>query len=189
MDSRGLDIDELCKRHDSPDIDRVMQHWQSTHSPMVYWTRQTVQKIQKHETNKDDDLLREVINKDYIYGMPFKYGLPKMEVEKVCRQMYQKDVVKLTLQITDPKTTRIHQYLTTTAGEMLGVIGKYTNLNFSLKTLGTEQHFIVAGGTIGLFLGASIVSLVEACFYVYKVQKNNMFYLFMASLSSHNVLQ
>ena len=125
MDSRGLDIDELCKRHDSPDIDRVMQHWQSTHSPMVYWTRQTVQKIQKHETNKDDDLLREVINKDYIYGMPFKYGLPKMEVEKVCRQMYQKDVVKLTLQITDPKTTRIHQYLTTTAGEMLGVIGKY----------------------------------------------------------------
>ena len=134
VDSRGLDIDELCKRHDSPDIDRVMQHWQNTHSPMVYWTRQTVQKIQTHKTNKDDDLLREVINKDYIYGMPFKYGLPKMEVEKVCRQMYQKDVVKLTLQIIEPKTTRIHKYLTTSFGEMLGVIGKY-KLQFFIENL------------------------------------------------------
>ena len=156
---------------------------------MVYWTRQTVQKIQTHKTNKDDDLLREVINKDYIYGMPFKYGLPKMEVEKVCRQMYQKDVVKLTLQIMDPKTTRINKFLTTSFGEMLGVIGKY-NINLSLKTLGTEQHVTLAGGTIGLFLGASIVSLVEACFYVYKVQKKTIiFYYFMASLSSPNVLQ
>ena len=134
VDSRGLDIDELCKRHDSPDIDRVMQHWQNTHSPMVYWTRQTVQKIQTHKTNKDDDLLREVINKDYIYGMPFKYGLPKTEVEKVCRQMYQKDVVKLTLQIIEPKTTQIHKYLTTSFGEMLGVIGKY-KLQFFIENL------------------------------------------------------
>ena len=182
-----MDVDELCSHNDS--LDRVMQHWQNTHSPMVYWTRQTVQKIQTHKTNKDDDLLHEVINKDYIYGMPFKYGLPEMEVEKVCRQMYQKDVVKLTLQIIEPKTTRIHKYLTTSFGEMLGVIGKY-NINLSLKTLDREQHVILAGGTIGLFLGASIVSLVEACFYVYKVQKKTIiFYYFMASLSSQNVLQ
>ena len=104
-----------------------MQHWQNTHSPMMHWTRQTVQMIMNHDTNNDDDMLREAVNKDYIYGMPFKYGLPKMEGEKVCRQMYQNDVVKLTLQISVPKTTRMHKYLTTTFGEMLGVIGKYTS--------------------------------------------------------------
>lgn len=125
MDSRGLDIDELCRSQDN--LDRVMQHWQNTHSPMMHWTRQTVQMIMNHDTNNDDDMLREAVNKDYIYGMPFKYGLPKMEVEKVCRQMYQNDVVKLTLQISVPKTTRMHKYLTTTFGEMLGVIGKYTS--------------------------------------------------------------
>ena len=32
--------------------------------------------------------------------------------------------------------------------------------------------FIWTGGTIGLFMGASIVSLIEACFYVYKVRKH-----------------
>ena len=122
VDSRSLDVDELCSHNDS--LDKVMQHWQNTHSPMVYWTRQTVQRILNHKSNEDDDLLREVINKDYIYGMPFAYGLPKMEVEKVCRQMYQKDVVKLTLQISVPTTTRMKKYLTTSFGEMFGLIGE-----------------------------------------------------------------
>ena len=101
-----------------------MQHWQNTHSPLVYWTRQTVQRILNDRTTEDDDLLREVLNKNYIYGMPFEYGLPKMEVDKVCRQMYQKDVVKLTLQISVPKTTRVGKQLATTFGEQLGLIGK-----------------------------------------------------------------
>ena len=30
----------------------------------------------------------------------------------------------------------------------------------------------MSGGTIGLFMGASIVSLIEAFFYVYKVRKH-----------------
>ena len=122
VDSRGFEIDELCRNTESRD--RVMQHWQNTHSPLVYWTRQTVQRILNDRTTEDDDLLREVLNKNYIYGMPFEYGLPKMEVDKVCRQMYQKDVVKLTLQISVPKTTRVGKQLATTFGEQLGLIGK-----------------------------------------------------------------
>ena len=117
-----MDVDELCSHNDS--LDRVMQHWQNTHSPMVYWTRQTVERILNHRTNKDDDLLQEVLNKEYIYGMPFMYGLPILEVPKVCQQMYQKDVVKLTLQISVPKTTQMNKYVTPTTGEMFGVIGK-----------------------------------------------------------------
>ena len=122
VDSRGFEIDELCRNTEKRD--RVMQHWQNTHSPLVYWTRQTVQRILNDRTTEDDDLLREVLNKNYIYGMPFEYGLPKMEVDKVCRQMYQKDVVKLTLQISVPKTTRVGKQLATTFGEQLGLIGK-----------------------------------------------------------------
>ena len=122
MDSKVLDLDALCRSEEG--IDRVMKHWQDTHSPLVYWTREMVLKMVENDGNKDDELLEEAVNKDYVYGVPFKYGLPKLEVDKVCRKMYQNDVVKLTLQISAPKTTQMSKHYTTSFGEQLGVIGK-----------------------------------------------------------------
>ena len=101
-----------------------MKHWQLIHSPLVYWTRDIVLKTLRHEGNNADQLLDDSISKDYVYGIPFKYGLPQREVEKVCRKMYQNDMVKLTLQINVPKTTKMHKQHKTTFGEQLGVVGK-----------------------------------------------------------------
>ena len=42
-----------------------------------------------------------------------------------------------------------------------------------------KENIILTGGTIGLFMGASIVSMVEFGFYIYKVMGYNclLFYL------------
>ena len=122
MDSWGLDLDDVCRSEEG--IERVMKHWQETHSPLVYWTRDIVRKMVEKTGNKDDELLEEAISNDFVYGMPFKYGFPKMEVDRICRKIYQNDVVKLTFQINVPKTTRMQKHQKTTFGEQLGVVGK-----------------------------------------------------------------
>ena len=40
VDSKQMDLDDLCNEVNAEEsINRVMQHWQKTRSPLVYWTR------------------------------------------------------------------------------------------------------------------------------------------------------
>ncbi len=65
---------------------------------------------------------------------------------RVCRQIYKEEVVKLTLQISEPDVLQIKKD----------------------KRVTFEDQVSSIGGTLGLFAGASIISLVEAIFWTYK---------------------
>ena len=41
VDRAQMNLDDLCNKLTAKEsVDRVMQHWQKTRSPLVYWTRE-----------------------------------------------------------------------------------------------------------------------------------------------------
>ena len=105
----------------SPSIRRVMFPWQNTESPIVYWARQMAQLEASDLLEQDIPSVARTLDEDHTN---FKYGLPTWEVNKVCREKYRNDVVKLTLQIAAPEAMQIKKDVRVTFADQLGVIGK-----------------------------------------------------------------
>ena len=67
-------------------------------------------------------------------GLPMDYGLPKSEVPKVCKEMYRNDVIKLTLQISDPVAMQLNKGMKVTFVDQVGTFGELAENNVSLDT-------------------------------------------------------
>ena len=95
--------------------------WQNTESPIVYWARQMAQ-LEALDLLKQDmpSVVRTLQDKE----ISFEYGLPTWEVNKVCKEKYRNDLVKLTLQIAAPEAMQIKKDVRVTFPDQLGVIGK-----------------------------------------------------------------
>ena len=86
----------------------------------------------------------------------------------VCKQMYKNELVKLTLQVAEPQAQQLITDRRVTFADTIGIVGKKGEQYwFVFKYV--MCNFSNSGGTIGLFLGASLVSGVEACYWIYKV--------------------
>ena len=55
----------------------------------------------------------------------FVYSLPNGEGRSICKSLYSNEVVKLTIQITDPSVMVIEKDVSATFTDMLGIIGKF----------------------------------------------------------------
>lgn len=86
--------------------------------------------------------------------------------------MMRNDVVKLTVQITEPTVMRIEKDVISTFTDQLGVIGDQILCCLGYLTL-TIQIFTL-GGTIGLFTGLSLISVAEALYWMIKVHIPSM---------------
>ena len=53
----------------------------------------------------------------------FLYGLPDVETNTVCKQIYKNDIVKLTLQISESEALQIKRDIRVTFADQLGVVG------------------------------------------------------------------
>ena len=58
-------------------------------------------------------------------GLLMEYGLPKSEVIRVCREMYKKDVIKLTLQISDPVAMQLNRNMKAAFMDQIGTVGEF----------------------------------------------------------------
>ena len=70
---------------------------------------------------EDLPLLEETLKNDRY--TKFHYGLPEAEMNKVCKQIYKNDIVKLTLQISESEALQIKRDIRVTFADQLGVIG------------------------------------------------------------------
>ena len=58
----------------------------------------------------------------------FKFGSPRKEADSLCKARYAEEVVKLTVQIAEPTVMMIEKDVSATFSDMLGIIGKPSNI-------------------------------------------------------------
>ena len=63
-------------------------------------------------------------DQEFFHNLPFTPKFPKDDGKSVCKSVYAKEVVKLTVQITDPSVTVIEKDVSATFSDMLGIVGK-----------------------------------------------------------------
>ena len=68
-------------------------------------------------------IIEDSIN-DLLGGQDIRYGLPDLEVAKVCRQMYKNEVVKVTLQIGEPEAMQLKMDVAVAFADALGIVGE-----------------------------------------------------------------
>ena len=74
--------------------------------------------------NEDLPLIIEAVN-SRPNGFKMEYGLPKSEVLKVCKKMYKNDIIKLSLQISEPVAMQLNKNMKATLMDKFGTVGKF----------------------------------------------------------------
>ncbi len=166
-----LDTNRLCNVYgDWGTIDRVMRDWQETNSPLVYWSKQITPSGNYMDRYKTLDFT----SKELASETNISYGLPTAEAISICKHRYQYDFAKLTLQIAKPKVMQIMRDVRVSFSDQVAVVGtSEASSRFSAKRLNCSINLII-GGTLGLFAGASLISLIEIVFWIYKVKDDNL---------------
>ena len=100
-------------------------------------------------------------------GQDFFNSLPAEDGQSICKSLYSNEVVKLTIQIADPNVMEIQKDVSVTFPDMLGIVGKM--VSETILSTNVNVTFIIKGGTIGLFTGLSIISVVETVYWIGKV--------------------
>ena len=99
-------------------IDMVMSDWEQSNSPLSYW----------HDAISDANYLKRyntirLDTQTLISSTNISYGLPTAEAVRVCKQRYQQEFAKLTVQIVDPNVMQIKKDVRVTFADQLAVIG------------------------------------------------------------------
>ena len=187
MDTIDLDIEKLCSSSFMFDekIRRVMLDWERTNSPLwTYWgnlMRDDFEFGERYVIPSDREMTEcNVMSNDHSrintsdchQRGTFFYHLPQDEVNSVCKSRYKNDVVKLTLQIAHPTVVKIEKDVSTSFAEIIGVVGMYGNKSVKghATCLTCARNVSVTGGTLGLFTGLSLISIVEAVYWMLKVK-------------------
>ena len=74
--------------------------------------------------NEDLPLIMESVNARPS-GLLMDYGLPRSEALKVCREMYKNDVIKLTLQISEPVAMQLNKNMKAAFMDQVGTVGEF----------------------------------------------------------------
>ena len=151
----------LCKPVQSLDslsrLDRVILGWKKTNSLMwSHWAHFVW----------NGGLRNYIVPTHRCQGQDFHHNLPMEEDESVCRSIYANALVKLTVQIADPYVMVITKDVSATFPDMLGIVGKVFDLEISPDFEFSSPN---TGGTIGLFTGLSIITVVETVYWMVKV--------------------
>ena len=94
---------------------RVLSNWEKTNSPLwSHWAHFV----------KELGLVNYIIPSGRCDKQKFHYNLPGEEAESVCKSIYANEVVKLTVQISDPYVMVIEKDVSANFSDMLGIVGK-----------------------------------------------------------------
>ena len=171
VNSFDLDVDALCdfnNEESMESIDLALREWQSTNSPITHWYNMVARYL-----NLNDNFYNPAFfNVEPSDRWTFYYGLPKEDAKDMCKTVYRETIAKVTIEILDPMVLQIKKDVSSTFTSRLGVVGSMNIFLLSCFLSYFHAFFLVPqGGTLGLFTGASILSLVEIVFWIYKVPK------------------
>ncbi len=111
----------------------VMAQWRSTHSPVAYWFNKF------HDENfsvkKDREVMAELLvqAQERGRGPNLTHGLPTSQALELCKELFRKNVAKLTLQIRDPNVMKIVKSVRVTFADELSAIGKQGGRTIRLR--------------------------------------------------------
>ena len=147
VDKFKLNPEDLCNQFVNWDtFSMAMSDWEATHSPAGY-TADLLNEAHRDHKKFGADFLDYMENRrGAIFNMSF--GLPSEEAVAVCEGMFRYDIAQLTVRISEPNVVEITKDVRFTFSDQIGVVG----------------------GTLGLFTGVSILSMLEALFWIYKVR-------------------
>ena len=86
--------------------------------------------------------------------------------------MFANNFAKMTLEFPNPKIQKIVKDVKFTFPDMLGTVGKYQVVQVNKLNGKCITINIHSGGTIGLFSGLSIISVIEIIYWIYKIMKH-----------------
>ena len=123
MSYLNLDIDDLCAQTNADSIKFAMDEWEKTNSPLIYWYKKlfTLSFEQRLDEFKMDFMTQSVEGVDDV-GVPIVNGLPFKEAMRVCKEMYAKNIAKVTIEISEEQVTMTMKDLGVTFAEQLAVI-------------------------------------------------------------------
>ncbi len=157
-----LDTKKLCNFYgDWSTIDLVMSDWQKTHSPLVHWSKEISPKNYRERYKTLE------ISPMDLSSTNISYGLPTTEMLRICEQRYRNDVARITFVVSDPNVMQIMRNVRVTFPDQIAAVGIRSELMMALKP---GLNLLCTGGTLGLFAGASLISLVEVVFWIYRVK-------------------
>ena len=166
VNSFDLDVEALCdfsNDESKESIDLALGEWERTNSPISYWYNM----VARYLNYGDPFYNPSFFNVEPSDQWTFSYGLPIEDAKKTCKTVYRETIAKVTLEILDPMVLQIKKDVRTTFTDRLGVVGRKREGCIPIN----QFSFLLfhQGGTLGLFTGASILSLVEIVFWIYKV--------------------
>ena len=114
----SLDVDVLCSV-DNPSLQLVMREWGESESPPVYWYK----KFKDHFVQNS----LEDISLDYFFFgnpklVPLIHGLPVKEAISVCKEFYNNNIAKVTIEISQETVLMTRRDFSVTFAEQLSII-------------------------------------------------------------------
>ena len=145
-----LKTKKICSNTGSPERRMAMEVW-SRHHDTLQWRY-----FQLYDPNK-------VFIRNFLFN-----GLSQSELDEACVYTLETYLAKLSIEIPAPRATRIKKVKRVNFGDQLGTLG-----NNALQTCmdSTESTFLFSGGTLGLFTGLSLISVVEIFYWMYRIGK------------------
>ena len=124
MSYLNLDIDGLCAQTNTDSIKFAMYEWEKTNSPLIYWYKKLYMLYyeQRLDEFKMDFMIQKTDFSVDDIGIPFVNGLPFKEAMRVCKEMYAKNIAKVTIEISEEQVTMTMKDLGVTFAEQLAVI-------------------------------------------------------------------
>ena len=156
-----MNIEDLCTKMTILRGNNFLTMLEQTHSQFyANWIHQLMRMDAERISIGPEEVSN---NQTYLYN-----SLPLEQAEKACKNMYTYELAKITIQISDPVVMTVQKRVSSTFSERLGVVGRAKN---NCRALEYFKYRSLSGGTIGLFTGMSIISMIEALYWIIKVDR------------------
>ncbi len=96
------------------------------------------------------------------------YGLENGLLDSICRSMFETNVARVHVEVAKPTVLRVEKRKNASFADQLGTVGEI--IKEGLKHIGISHcnRSFNSGGTVGLFTGLSLISVVEALYWIYQ---------------------
>ena len=109
----------LCSEAYPSTVHLAMREWEKAESPSIYWFR----KFKEYERRSSLDR----ISLDHFFYdrtdvVPLVHGLPVTEALTVCKELYKKNIAKVTIEISEESVLMTRRDFSVTFAEQLSII-------------------------------------------------------------------
>ena len=122
------------------------------------------------EWNDFDSLKHITLKHKNLYQEPKISGFTKTQIDQHCLDFFKQGAAKLSIEFIDSEVMQIKMDTRFTFMDQLGIVGN--ELKYHQFLIDHQYFGGISGGTIGLFTGFSIISLIEIAYWLFKAAEH-----------------